>query len=246
MSSKSYSLDGHFFEVRVMQLCTILICYSPEDRQAHEHTHTHTHRLLKDSAKRQSDGYAKSLGRLQISFPCNCYNAMWQGRHLVMLPAVPWLFLLTCVTSLRSFKSYFQLWKLRLNDAQSMPSRACCFWSVNGAVNDVVVDTDKTRESKFGIPMPGCQVCEANAVDCEDGEFGIHSGSAKSVTEDAPAWTPATKGGEEELLHFRMLQAIFEPESGLYKAKFNQSLWIDPCNLCGGQKKMDVKKRVEI
>ena len=42
MSSKSYSLDGHFFEVRVMQLCTILICYSPEDRQAHEHTHTHT------------------------------------------------------------------------------------------------------------------------------------------------------------------------------------------------------------
>ena len=136
MSSKSYSLDGHFVGVRVMQLCTILICYSPEDRQAHEHTRTH--RLLKDSAKRQSDGYAKPLGRLQISFPCNCYNAMWQGRHFVMLPAVPWLFLLTCVTSLRSFKSYFQLWKLRLNDAQSMPSRACCFWSVNGVVNDVV------------------------------------------------------------------------------------------------------------
>lgn len=74
--------------------------------------------------------------------------------------------------------------------------------------------------------MPGCQVCEAHAVDfCEDDEYGIHSGSAKSVsTEDAPAWTPAiTKGGEEELLHFRMLQAIFEPESGLYTSKANLS-----------------------
>ena len=70
--------------------------------------------------------------------------------------------------------------------------------------------------------MPGCQVCEAHAVDfCEDDEYGIHSGSAKSVsTEDAPA---ITKGGEEELLHFRMLQAIFEPESGLYTSKANLS-----------------------